>query len=153
MASAVVVAALGACGHGAQPTPSPAQPHVARADAAVADAAPPKPLVDDLPRLAKLSVELYDELQQTLVAAGTDCDAAATSLNALADRYAEALAANSKVLHAGRDKVVQLRAALVPYQERMDASMRGIIAAPVMRACSQHAGFASAFDRIGGEVQ
>jgi hypothetical protein len=136
------------CGH---PAPSPTTTRAAQVAPADAAVIAPRPLDDDLPRLAARSVQMYQDLRGALTEAGGDCAAAATRINALADRNADVIAANGRVLRAGRDKVKQLRAALEPHQAELDDAAQAIAHAPAMASCSGDAAFSRAIDRIGGE--
>jgi len=143
------IVALG-CGHPAgHPTPVTSSRPSSATDAAVPDAPPPA-LVDDLPRLATRAADLYHQLQH-VVESSADCAAATTALNALADSFADVIAANAHILHAGRDKIMQLRTALAPHEADIDASAKAISVAPLLGKCAQDAGFAKAFDRLVGE--
>lgn len=142
-----------ACGHGGRATSTRTdRPIVRAADAGVGvaiDAAPAKALEDDLPRLAAREADLYDQWAKALADGHDDCAAAAARIDALADAFAPEIAASGKILRAGRERVLQLRAALEPFQDRMDAAAKQIANAPVMKKCSQDAAFARAFDRLG----
>jgi hypothetical protein len=138
------------CGH---PTPPPQPPPVATArtvDAAVPTADGAAALDDDLPRLAARAVLLYQAWQHALEDAGEDCAKAAAGMNAVADQYADVIAANARVLKAGRDKVKALRNALAPHQADMDAAAAAIMRSKALAACTQDHQFVTALDRIGG---
>jgi len=144
----LAILALG-CGH---PGPAPAPPHATHAAPADAGVDAPRALEDDLPRLAARSVELYQDWRRALDEVGPDCAAATARINALAERYADVIAANARVLRAGRDKVKQLRAALEPHEAELDEAAKAIAQSPVMTSCSSDAGFQRAVERIGGEA-
>lgn len=138
-----------ACGHAAPATPG----HGSAAPRASPDAGidAPLALADDLPRLAERAVQLYADWKTALDEAGTDCAAAATKLNALADANADVIAANRQLYRASRTRIEQFRAELAKHQAELDASAQAIVDAPAMRTCSSDAAFARAVDRLGGE--
>lgn len=140
---------VSACGH-APPPAEPGTTHVAPA-AAPADAAAPPALDDDLPRLAERSVAMYQALAKLLGEPSTDCPAVAGKLDAIATEYADAIAANAKVLHAGHDKIQRLKSAVEPHQAELDAAAQTIGASATMKTCSEQAAFAKAIDRLLGE--
>jgi hypothetical protein len=86
-----------------------------------------------------------------MLEANGDCLAATAKINALADANADVIAANARVLHAGHDEVVQLRAALEPHAAELDASAKAIVQSSTMASCAHDPAFAKAIDRIGGE--
>jgi hypothetical protein len=146
--------AIVACGHpapAAQP-PRPAQPIRAL------DAAPPLPLdaplalEDDLPRLATRAVHLFEDWRKALDDAHGDCTAAAKAVDAVADSYADVIAANTRVLHAGHARVVALKTALKPYDADMDAAAAGIAAdlQSLVPKCESVPELGRALDRVGG---
>jgi len=139
-----------ACGHGPPAAPPPPTiTLVARAiDAPPPEPDAPKPLDDDPPRLAAREVQLYDDLAAALAAAGSDCDAAAAKITALVD----ANAAYEKISHAGGDARDRLRAALAPYRDHLDATLRDVASSHVMHACARHAEFTAAIERLRGET-
>jgi hypothetical protein len=144
--------AIAACGH---PTP-PAQPQPMPAPRAL-DAAPaapdaPRALEDDLPRLAGRAVHLFEDWHKALDDAHGDCAAAAKNVDAVADTYADVIVANTRVLRGGHDKVVALKAALAPYDQRMDAAAAGIAAdlQALLAKCPNDAELGHALDRVGG---
>ncbi len=92
---------------------------------------------------------MYQELAKALGEAGTDCAVAATKVNAVADAYQDVIAANAKVLRAGRDEVKRMRAALAEHDAEMETAAKAIVAAPAMNACAGNAVFAKAMDRMG----
>jgi hypothetical protein len=131
--------------------PPPPPPPDASADASVtADAAPVAggPLDRDLPRLAARSVALYEAVVATFRAAGTDCAAAAKQLTALRAEYADVTAANAKVLHEGRAR--ELKAALVKYDDKLDAAAREIVGSQTISKCTSDRIFTKAFDELVG---
>ncbi len=143
------IVALG-CGHpAAHPTSITSSRPPSPVDAAVPDAPPPA-LVDDLPRLANRAVDLYHQLQHALESSA-DCAAATVALDALADAFGDVITANAQVLHAGHDKIAQLRAALAPHDADLDAAAKAISVAPLLSTCARDAAFAKAFDRLEGE--
>jgi hypothetical protein len=100
--SAVAIVALG-CGSSApaqapHTTPPPA---TAPADAAV-EARPA--LADDLPRLALRARQLYLDWHAAFADANTECATATASMNALADKNADVIAANEQVMRDGHEK-------------------------------------------------
>jgi hypothetical protein len=139
------------CGHAApSPQPTPVgQTHVVRAiDAgAVSDAAA---LEDDLPRLAGRAVALYQAWQKALVDAGEDCAKATANLNAVADQYADVIAANERILKGGHDKIAALKQALAAHEQEMDTAAEGIMHSKALATCTQDRAFVKALDRIGG---
>jgi hypothetical protein len=146
-----IAAALVACGHAAPPAaPAPGTTH-ATPDAGPSVDAAPVALDADLPELARRSVALYQELAKALADANSDCSAATTKLDAIATTYADVIEANARVLHAGHERIKQLKAALVPYEADLDAAAQQIVSSPTMRACSQDPGFANVMDRLVGE--
>lgn len=108
-------------------------------------------LENDLPLLARRGVKLYADWQAALDDAGTDCAAATTKMNAIADANADVIEANRKVLRGSRERVKALRAELDKYQAELDASAKAIAGWPGMATCSQDRAFAAAVDRLGGE--
>jgi hypothetical protein len=106
------------------------------------------PFDQDLPRLATRSLAMYTALAGAFAKAGTDCAAATTALGALEKEYADAIAANAKVLRDGRAK--ELREALAPHQGDFDAQAKAIAGAPTLAACERDKPFADAFDRLAG---
>jgi homoserine dehydrogenase len=137
------------CGHPAAPaTPARGTPPSAPADASIdAQVA----LEDDLPRLAERAVKLYADWQAALDAAGTDCAAAATKMNAIADANADVIAANKKLYRGSHERVKAFRAELAKHQAELDASAKAIAGAPAMAKCGSDPAFAQALDRLGGE--
>jgi hypothetical protein len=135
--------ALAAC---PKPAPAPAPPSAPPAgpDAAVAVL----PLDQDLPRLAARAVQLYQEVARVFAATGTDCAAAASKLRELRPTYAEVTTASAKVLHDGRAK--DMRAALEPHAEALDAAGKAIATSQTMASCSSDRVFTAAFDEVIG---
>lgn len=128
------------------PTPTPPAPPP---DAAVIPVdAPPAPLDEDLPRLALRAVQLFEEVVGALTAAGRDCALAARKLRELKPKYSDVAAANAKVLHEGRAKL--LRIELEPYAARLDASAKAIATGVTMTECSEERDFQNAFDELVG---
>ena len=134
------------CGH---PAPAPvAVTSPPPRPVAVADAAVVQPLDHDLPRLAERATRLYQDVVQVFVAVGTDCAAATAKLGALQKSYADVVSANAKVLHDGRAK--ELRAALEPHADALDAAAKAIVESPTMSHCSPDHAFTDAFDNLVG---
>lgn len=147
----LAIAALVGCGH-APPAGSETGTTHATPVKAPADAAQPPGLDDDLPRLAERSTALYQQLAKVLGPPGsTDCAAIARELDKVASDNADVLAANAKVLHAGHDKIQQLKTAIEPHQDVLDAAAKTISESQTMKTCSEDAGFAKAIDRLLGE--
>ncbi len=136
------------CGHPSAPAkPAGGNPPVqaeAGVDAGVA-------LDNDLPKLAERSVKLFADWKTALDEAGTDCAAAASKLNALADANADVIEANKKILRGSRDRIKALRGELEKYQVELDASAKGIAQSPTMTKCSQDPAFSKAIDKLGSE--
>jgi hypothetical protein len=148
---ALLVAAAG-CPRPAPPPPRPAEP-TAGSGSAVAqpppvDAGPPGALDRDLPRLATRATKLYQDVAAAFGTAGEDCAAATARITALQTEYADVVAANAKVLHDGRAR--ELRAALEPHAEALDAAAKAIVDSKTMRKCSPDRAFADAFDKLVG---
>jgi hypothetical protein len=136
------------CGHPMASTPTTPAPHVATSDAAVAE---PVPLDEDLPRLAERAVKLYAEWARAFADAGTDCQVATSRMNAIADRYADVIVANQRLMRAGHDKVVAMREAMKKYETENEASAKAIMEGPTMSKCSTDPAFSKAVDRLAGE--
>ncbi|HEY4179967.1 MAG TPA: hypothetical protein VGM90_24160 [Kofleriaceae bacterium] len=135
---------LAACGSSPAPkatTPPPVAPTTAAA------APQPVPLDQNLPVLATRATQLYQSVAK-LLTANTDCAAATVQLKQLEAANADVVAANKKVLHDGRAK--ELRAALEPHATDNDAAAQEIVAAPLMRTCSQDRAFTDTFDELVG---
>ena len=141
----IALAALASCGH---PAPAPAPPITPPvAPALTADAAVPTDLDHDLPRLASRSIQMYQEVAAAFVAVGEDCAAATARLTAIQNGYADVMTAIAKVLHDGRAR--ELRAALEPNADTLDAAAKSIVDSKTMRKCSPDRAFTAAFDFIG----
>jgi hypothetical protein len=139
----IALAAVISCGH---PAPPPAPP-VAPTPAPVVDAAVATALDKDLPALAARSTQMYQQVAAAFVAAGDDCAAATEKLTAIQRSYADVMSAIAKVLHDGRAR--ELRAALEPSSDALDAAAKSIVDSPTMRKCSPDRAFTAAFDFIG----
>jgi len=137
------------CGHAA-PAPAAAPPAVGTTHQSPPDAAIDAPLDEDMQALAARAVKLYQDWQHAMEEANGDCAAATTKVNAVADAYADVIAANAKIQRAGNARLVQLRAALEPHSAELDASAKAIVQSPTMSACAHDPAFARAIDRIGG---
>ena len=144
----IAIIAIG-CGHAAPPAPIPAPTPAVAIDAGAIDA--PKPLDEDLPRLAERGVAMFSDWARALAEAGEDCAVATAKINAVADSYADVIIANAKVMRAGRVRVTELRAALDAHAENLDATAKAIVESPVMAKCHDDPAFARAIDRVGGE--
>lgn len=140
---ALVFAACGAPAPVPQPRPPTNPPPTA-----TLDAGPPLPLDRDLPLLAQRSTRLYQDVVAVFANAGGDCAAATTKLGALQTTYAEVVAANAKVLHDGRAR--EMRAALEPHADALDAAAKAIVESPTMSKCSPDHAFTDAFDNLVG---
>lgn len=134
-----LVLALAACSSG----PGPARP-TPRAP----DAAPPTALDRDLPRLAERSVKLYEDVAQAFATAGAACPAATARLGELAAAYRDVTEANRSVLHDGRAR--ELKAALAPFDDRLDAAAKAIMQSATMAHCAEQPAFGKAFDDLVG---
>lgn len=145
----VALVAIG-CGHAAPPPPPPPPPPRVAVDAGVRPDASVA-LDQDLPRLAERALQMYQDWQRALAEANGDCAVASAKVNALADAYADVIAANAKIVHAGRDRVLEMRAALQPHEAEFDAAAKAIVQSDTMAKCHSDADFAHAIDRIGGE--
>jgi len=145
-----LVLAFAACGHAApaQP-PVPAPPPAPVIDAAPAPPDAPLALEDDPPRMAARSLHMYQDWQKALVDAGTDCAAAARDVNAVADAYADVIAATARVLHAGHDKIAALKHALEPYDQQMSAAADAIVHSRAIASCQGDPELGKALDRLG----
>jgi hypothetical protein len=145
---------LVACGTKSTPPVPPTPPPDAAIDAptaAIAPDAPPasaSPLDRDLPRLAQRSVALYEAVVATFRTAGADCAAATKRLGELRTEYADVTAANAKVLHEGRAR--DLKAALVPFDDKLDAAAREIVGSQTMSKCTSDRAFTRSFDDLVG---
>lgn len=146
LALALLVVGCAACGHPTTPEQHPGPAHRAQAPADAAPALPP--LDQDLPRLAARAVELYAAVAAAFDTAGTDCAAATAQLAQLEQTYGDVVAANARVLHAGRAR--DLRAALEPHQDKLDAAAQAIVKSRTMATCSADHAFEQTFDRLVG---
>ena len=109
------------------------------------------PLDEDLPRLAERAVKLYADWAHAFAEAGTDCQAATSRMNAIADSYADVIVANQRLMRAGHDKVVAMREAMKKYEAENEASAKAIMQGPTMSTCSTDPAFSKAVDRLAGE--
>lgn len=150
MRALLSIVLLAACGNKATPPAVPAAPPDAAVDAALpADASlATGPLDQDLPRLAGRSVALYEAVVAAFRAAGADCTAATKRLGELRTEFADVTAANAKVLHDGRAR--ELKAALVPFDDKLDAAAKEIVGAQAMAKCTSDRAFTRAFDDLVG---
>jgi hypothetical protein len=147
----LAIAVLVACSHPAPRSGATLGTTHATPDAGTSGDGGAVGLEANLPELAKRSVTLYQELAKALADAAGDCAAATRSIDTLATTYADVTAANARVLHAGHDRVKQLKTALEPYDASLEQSAKQIADSPTMRACSQSKDFAKAMDRLVGE--
>jgi len=115
------------------------------------DAAPPEPLPldQDYPELARRGAALMGALAGAFAEAGTDCAVATVRLAELQLTHAEVIAANAKVQHEGRGD--ELRKALAPHAQELDAAARAIVQSPTMAACSPDESFKAALDNLVGD--
>jgi hypothetical protein len=147
-AGSLVASGVVACGHPAPPQqaapPTPAPPPAAT----VADAPAAVTLDQDLPRLAERATRLYQDVAQAFATIGDNCAAATAKLQELRATYADVIAANAAVLHDGRAR--QLRAALEPHAEVLDASAKAIVDSKTMATCAQDHAFTDSFDELVG---
>lgn len=146
-----IVLLLAACPHPAEkPTPKPPDPPTGGSGTATAppDAAPPRSLDQDLPRLAGRATKLYQDVAAAFAAAGEDCAGATAKLGALQTEYGEVVIANAKVLHDGRAR--ELRVALEPHATELDAAAKSIVDSVTMRTCAPDHAFTDAFDKLVG---
>jgi hypothetical protein len=145
----LLLVCLLACGNKATPPVPPMPLADAGVDAgAPADAASSGALDRDLPRLAQRSLALYEAVVATFRSAGADCAAATKRLGELRTEYADVTVANAKVLHEGRAR--ELEAALVTYDDRLDAAAREIVGSRTMSKCTSDRAFTRAFDDLVG---
>jgi CxxC motif-containing protein (DUF1111 family) len=145
MPRCVIAIAIAAAACNGKPRP-PAQitaPAPVVADAAAAEDGT---LAQDLPRLARRSLVMYQDVGQALADSREDCAAAAARLGQLAATYRDVVTANAKVLRDGRAR--QLQAALDPHGDAFDRAAQAIVQSPAMAACAQDAAFARAFDEL-----
>jgi hypothetical protein len=138
------------CGHPSAPA-NPGRGSAAPAAAPDAAVEAPLALENDLPQLAERGVKLFADTAAALTAAGEDCAAATTKLDAIADANTDVIAANQHVQHAGHEKIKALKQELEKHQAELDASAQTIATSPAMHKCSSDAAFAKAFERLGGE--
>jgi len=137
------------CGHPSAPPTTPVVPPSGAAADAPAQAA--KPLDEDLPTLAQRAVKMYQDWQRAFSEAGTDCGAATTKMNGLADANADLIAANMRLTKAGHEKIKAARAELEKHAAEIDPAAQAIMQGPTMTACSGDASFNKALDRLAGE--
>lgn len=136
-----------ACGHPAPPASPPPHP-IARA----IDAAPPPPadaplpLDQDMPRLAERAVALYQAWAHALDT--DDCAKATANMTAVAEQFADVIAANAKISKAGHEQHKALKDALASHDAEMEPAAKAIVAGAAR--CHDNADFVRAFDRIGG---
>ncbi|HUS27195.1 MAG TPA: hypothetical protein VMZ53_01765 [Kofleriaceae bacterium] len=109
------------------------------------------PLEDDLPRLAERAVKMYQDWQKAFAEAGTDCAAATTKMNALADANADLIAANQRLTKSGHEKIKAARAELEKHDAEIDPAAQAIMQGPTMAACHDDRAFNTALDRLAGE--
>ncbi|NVB80077.1 MAG: hypothetical protein HOV81_16910 [Kofleriaceae bacterium] len=135
-----------------QPTTS-TQTTPAPQAAAAPDAAPaePVPLDEDLPRLADRAVQLYAEWARAFSEAGTDCTLATSRMNEIAERYADVIVANQRIMRAGHQKIVAMREAMKKHEAENDAAAKAIMEGPTMSKCASDPAFSKAVDRLAGE--
>lgn len=138
------------CGH---PSTPPATPTGPTASGPTVDAPPaaPAPLENDLPKLAERAVKMYQDWQKAFADAGTDCAAATTKMNALADANADLIAANARLTKSGHEKIKAARAELEKHSAEIDPAAQAIMQGPTMSACSADPAFGKALDRLAGE--
>lgn len=136
------------CGQPRAPAPTAPAPTAAAVDAAVAE---PVPLDEDLPRLAERAVKLYADWARAFGEAGTDCTAATSKMNEIADAYADVIEANRRLVRAGHDKVTAMRDEMRKHEAENDASAKAIMEGPTMTNCSSDPAFTRAVDRLAGE--
>lgn len=126
---------------------APAEPVKPTQPAPTPDAAPVA-LDQDLPRLAARATQLYQKVAEAFASAGANCAAATSDLGALQLTYADVVAANAKVLHDGRAR--ELRTALEPHAEALDAAAKAIVESTTMAKCSADRAFTNTFDELVG---
>jgi len=141
---ALCVVGLTAC----PPAAAPVEPAKPTPPVSPPDAAPMVALDQDLPRLAKRATSLYQNIAEAFATVGVDCAAATARLRALQETYADVVAANAKVLHDGRAR--ELRAALEPHAETLDAAAKSIVDSQTMAKCSPDRAFTDTFDELVG---
>ncbi len=115
-----------------------------------ADPPPATPLAldADLPRLATRATALYQDIASGFAAADKDCAAAITTLRTLQQTYADVIAANAKVLQ--EDRAADLREALAPHAQALDAAAQAIMASTTLASCASSQEFSEAFDGLVG---
>lgn len=141
---ALCVVGLTAC----PPAAAPVEPTKPTQPIAPPDAAPMVALDQDLPRLAQRATKLYQNVAEAFATVGVDCAAATARLRALQQTYADVVTANAKVLHDGRAR--ELRAALEPHAEALDAAAKAIVDSKTMANCSPDRAFTDSFDDLVG---
>ena len=148
--ASLAILAIG-CGSSA-PAQTPRSP-TGPTTAAPADAAvETRPaLADDLPRLALRARQLYIDWHAAFADGNTDCTTATASMNALADKNADVIAANQQVMRDGHEKRKALRAEVEKFEAEMAPVAKAIIESPIMARCSSEPAFAKAVDRLAGE--
>jgi hypothetical protein len=140
---ALAVAALG-CGR-----PARSQPPQTITVAPPADA--PRPLAEDLPRLAARAHELFRDWRAAFADPELPCATAAARVNELADRNADLIAANAEVARGGAERMAALRAELVKFDPANEATARAIVESPIMARCAAEPAFTRAIERLAGE--
>jgi hypothetical protein len=144
----LAIFALG-CGQPSTSTRTTPAPHAGVApDAAPAE---PVPLDEDLPRLAERAVQLYAEWARAFSEAGTDCTVATSRMNEIAERYADVIVANQRLIRAGRQKVLAMREEMKKHEAENDAAAKAIMEGPTMSKCASDPAFSKAVDRLAGE--
>jgi hypothetical protein len=144
--------AIIAIGCGSSPPPSQTARTTPAATAPSDAAVEARPaLADDLPRLALRARQLYLDWNAAFADSNIDCPTATASLNALADKNADVIAANQQVLRDGHDKRKALRAEVEKYEAEMAPVAKAIIESPIMARCASDPAFAKAVDRLAGE--
>jgi hypothetical protein len=141
---AAAMIALAACA-AAAPIPPPRPPIAAPIAPPPPLVEPPRPLDQDLPRLAGAVLALQQEVGRAL--AMPDCAGATGKLASLQPRYAEVIVAAGKVMRDGR--APELRRAVEPHQADFDAAARAIAQSPALASCAEDHGFAAALDGLG----
>jgi len=138
------------CGHPSTPPTTPVGP---QASGSAADARAPvaRPLDEDLPALAERAVKMYQDWQRAFAEAVTDCAAATTKMNALADSNADLIAANQRLTKSGHEKIKAARAELDKRSAEIDPAAQAIMQGPTMSSCSGDPAFNRALDRLAGE--
>ncbi len=142
--AALCVVGLTAC----PPAAAPVEPAKPTPLVAILTPAPPVALDQDLPRLAQRATRRYQDVAEVFTLVGVDSPAATTRLRALQPTYADVVTANAKVLHDGR--AGELRAALEPHAEALDAAAKAIVDSRTMTTCSPDRAFVDTFDELVG---